>query len=466
MTRASLRLEYEAQVTPLHDLADPMRLDGLTPEAIARAMHAARRQLCQVFKNQTPEPQRTRNFKRTRAVYGDPVGPSVEFLRRQGRTWEQIIESASRPGRSPRETRAHVTLGRLHMVAAPLPLRSIQTRAVEIPMARPLGTSAQTMNSAPILLIDMQTEEGIVGRAYLFCYTRMAPGLIAAVLTDIADALHGERIAPVDFSSRLPQRYRLLGAPGIVRMALAGFDVACWDALSLAAGLPLASYIGSQPRPILAYNSNGLGFMPPERAADEAEALLEQGFRAVKLRLGRPTAEQDLAVVRAVRRRLPDNVALMVDYNQALDGEGLFWIEEPTRHDDYAGCARIAAALATPVQIGENFAGPPAMAAALAAGACDYVMPDLERIGGVTGWQRASAIASAIGIEMSSHIFPEVSAHLLAATPTCHWLEYVDWAAPILAEPLRIVDGMAQVPNRRGTGVSWDEDAIKRYGIA
>jgi mandelate racemase len=342
------------------------------------------------------------------------------------------------------------------MVAAPLTLRSIQTRAVEVPMARPLGTNAQTMNSAPIVLIDMQTEEGIVGRAYLFCYTRMAPGLIAAVLTDIADALHGERIAPVDFSSRLPQRYRLLGAQGIVRVALAGFDVACWDALSLAVGLPLSSYIGSQPRPILAYNGNGLDFMPPEQAA----------------------AEQDLAVVRAVRRRLPDNVALMVDYNQALtvteairrgqalDGEGLFWIEEPTRHDDYAGCARIAAALATPVQIGENFAGPPAMAAALAAGACDYVMPDLERIGGVTGWQRAAAITSAVGIEMSSHIFPEVSAHLLAATPTCHWLEYVDWAAPILAEPLRIVDGMAQMPNRQGTGVSWDEDAIKHYGVA
>jgi hypothetical protein len=111
MTRASLRLEYEAQVTALHDLADPMRLDGLTPEAIARAMHAARRQLCQVFKNQTPEPQRTRNFKRTRAVYGDPVGPSVEFLRRQGRTWEQIIESASRPGRSPRENPRSCNIG-------------------------------------------------------------------------------------------------------------------------------------------------------------------------------------------------------------------------------------------------------------------------------------------------------------------------------------------------------------------
>lgn len=364
------------------------------------------------------------------------------------------------------------------MATAVLTLHSIRARAVDVPMARPLGTSAQTMRTAPILLIDLQCKEDVVGRAYLFCYARMAPGLIATVLDDIAEALRGARIAPVDFAQRLLQRYRLLGAQGVVRMALAGFDVACWDALSQAAGLPLAGYIGSQLRPIPAYNSNGLGLMPPEQAADEAEALLEGGFRAVKLRLGHPTAEQDLAVVRAVRRRLPEAVALMADYNQALtvteairrgralDGEGLTWIEEPVRHDDYAGCARIAGALATPVQIGENFAGPPAMAAALAAGACDYVMPDLERIGGVTGWQRAAALAAAAGIEMSSHIFPEVSAHLLAATPTCHWLEYVDWAAPILAEPMRIVDGMAVVSDRPGTGIAWNEDAVARYLIA
>jgi hypothetical protein len=87
----------------LRGRADAMRRDGLTPEAVARAMHAARRQLCQVFKEQTPEPQRSRIFERTRAVYGDPLGPSVEFLRLQGRSWEQIIEAASRPGRSPLE---------------------------------------------------------------------------------------------------------------------------------------------------------------------------------------------------------------------------------------------------------------------------------------------------------------------------------------------------------------------------
>jgi mandelate racemase len=103
------------------------------------------------------------------------------------------------------------------------------------------------------------------------------------------------------------------------------------------------------------------------------------------------------------------------------------------------------------------------MEAALAAGACDYVMPDLERIGGVTGWMRAAALASAHGVEMSTHLFPEVSAHLLAVTPTAHWLEYVDWAAPILREPIAIVGGHAVIPERPGHGMAWDEEAVERY---
>jgi mandelate racemase len=345
-------------------------------------------------------------------------------------------------------------------------------------MARPLGTSAQTIRTAPLLLIDLETEEGVTGRAYLFCYTKAAAAGIAHMLADAVDAVKGDRVAPLEIAAKLARRYRLIGVQGIVRMALAGLDVACWDALALKAGLPLVSYLGATPRSIPAYNSNGLGLVAPEQAADEAEELLAGGFRAVKLRLGRSEPKQDLAAVRAVRRRLPDGVALMVDYNQALtvaeaiarggalDGEGLYWIEEPIRHDDYSGNAAITRALKTPIQIGENFSGPHAMATAIAAGASDYVMPDLERIGGITGWQRAAALAMAAGIEMSSHLFPEVSAHLLAGTPTCHWLEYVDWAAPLLQEPLRIEDGLALVPERPGTGLVWDQAAVARFRMA
>ena len=261
-------------------------------------------------------------------------------------------------------------------------------------------------------------------------------------------------------------------------MAMAGFDVACWDALALAAGKPLASYLGASPRPIRAYNSNGLGLATPDALAREAEDMLTEGLKGIKLRLGYPTLAEDLAAVRTLKKLLPGDVALMVDYNQALtvaeglargralDAEGgLTWIEEPIRHDDYRGCAELARTLATPIQIGENFSTPHAMQAALDAGACDYVMPDLERIGGVTGWMRAAALAQARGVEMSTHLFPEVSAHLMAATPTGHWLEYVDWAAPVLREPARIVDGAVMPSERPGNGLDWDEDAVRRYRL-
>lgn len=357
-----------------------------------------------------------------------------------------------------------------------LTLRGIRSVPVNVPMRRPLGTSADTIGAAPLLLIELETEEGVTGRSYLFCYLPAAGPAIARILDAALEMIRRDPVQPADIQAKLQGRFRLIGVQGIVRMALAGIDAAAWDALALAAGLPLATMLGSGPKRIAAYNSNGLGIgATPDELADEAESLLEDGFRAVKLRLGRPTLEADLAAVRAVRRRLPDGVALMVDYNQALglaeavrrgralDGEGLAWIEEPIRHDDYDGAARLARELATPVQIGENFSGPAAMLTALAAKACDCVMPDLERIGGVTGWQRAAGIAAAAGIEMSSHLFPEVSAHLLAATPTCHWLEYMDWAAPILREPLRIVDGYAVVPDRPGSGLDWDQEAVARF---
>jgi mandelate racemase len=148
---------------------------------------------------------------------------------------------------------------------------------------------------------------------------------------------------------------------------------------------------------------------------------------------------------------------------RSLELEGIAWFEEPIRHDDLAGNARIAAAGTIPLQLGENFNGVEAMAAAILAAACHLVMPDLARIGGVTGWMHAAGLAAAHGIPMSSHLFPEVSAHLLAATPTAHWLEYVAWAESIIQEPLRVVDGMAIVPDRPGTGMVWEELAIERY---
>jgi mandelate racemase len=364
------------------------------------------------------------------------------------------------------------------MSAQPLTFRALRVVAVEVPMRFALGTSAATVRAAPLLLVDLETEEGVSGRAYQFCYLPAAAGAITTMLADASSALKGDAVAPLGVWNKLARRYTLIGVQGVVRMAMSLIDVACWDALAIAAGLPLVKLLGGTPRAVRAYNSNGLGLMAPQAVADEAEKLLEGGFRAVKLRLGYPTLEADLAAVRAVRGRVPADVAIMTDYNQALsvqeairrgralDGEGVYWIEEPVRHGDFAGCARIARELATPVQLGENFSQLYDMARALAARASDFVMPDLERIGGVSGWQQASALACASGVDMSSHLYPEVSAHLLAVTPTAHWLEYVDWANAILAEPLRVINGAVEIPERPGNGLVWNEDAVRKYRMA
>jgi mandelate racemase len=363
------------------------------------------------------------------------------------------------------------------MTPPSLTFHSVHSIAVEVPTTYALGTSRGVITKAPLLLIDLETEEGITGRSYLWGYFPAAVSAITKILEEVARTVKGERLAPVDLWSRLSERFALIGVQGIVRMAMAGFDVAAWDALAIAAGRPLATLLGSTPKRIPAYNSCGLGLMSPAQLADEAEKLLAGGFRAVKLRLGYPTLKEDLVALDAVRKRLGSEIAVMVDYNQALslvqalergralDQQGIYWLEEPIRHDDYAGNARLVRELKTPIQIGENFSESSAMAAALAAGAADYVMPDLERIGGVTGWLRAAGLAATHRIEMSSHLYPEVSAHLLAATPTCHFLEYMDWADKILAEPLEIVDGFAIVPQRPGNGLVWDKKAVEKYRI-
>ena len=357
-----------------------------------------------------------------------------------------------------------------------LEVRTLRVRPVLVPMRLPLQTSTGAISIAPLVLLDLETTAGITGRAYLFAIGRPFLKPIVALCEAMGEMLKGDPVAPFELERKLRQKHTLLGVHNIVLFAMAGIDMAAWDAYSQSLGQPLVKVLGGTPRAVRAYNSKGLGIMPLKPLAKEAEALVKEGFSAVKLRLGRADAKDDLAALQAVKKAIGPDITLMCDFNQGLtvndailrgrmldDEGGLHWIEEPTRADDFDGNARIAAELATPVQIGENFMGPEQMAQALAAGACDYVMPDAQRIGGVTGWMRAAALAQGAGLEMSSHLFPEVSRHLLAVTPTCHWLEYVDWADPVLEDPVRIKDSYALTPSGPGVGMKWDEKAVRKY---
>jgi mandelate racemase len=234
--------------------------------------------------------------------------------------------------------------------------------------------------------------------------------------------------------------------------------------------------LGGSVGKIRTYNTNGLWLIPQEKLAEEARSLVAEGnFSAIKIRLGRPQLEDDIKAIDSVRQAVGNHIQLMSDFNQGqslqdallrmhgLDDQGLYWFEEPVVFDKYAQSAQLARELKTPISIGENIYGPRSFFDAVQAKAADVYMPDLMRIGGVTGWMRAAAIAGAAGLPLSSHLYPEVSAHLLRASESADWLEYRDWGNPIIAEPFQVTDGHAVVPDRLGNGIEWDEAAVKKY---
>jgi mandelate racemase len=364
------------------------------------------------------------------------------------------------------------------MARVQLTLKSIRARPVVVPLKRPVVSKVGLFQDWPLILIDLYTNEGVVGHSYLEPYLKQSARYIVPAIEDLAEAAKGQPLAPFDAYRRGVGSLHLIGREGVSLIAISGLDMAAWDALAKAAGMPLAVFLGGTVGPVPAYNSNGLWLTPLGKLAAEAAALVgEGGFTGLKLRLGREKLADDLSAIAAVREGAGAEVKLMCDFNQglslgdalvrchALDDQGLYWFEEPTTYDNIPGYAQLARELETPVQLGENFYGPRLLYQAILAGAGDYVMPDLMRIGGVTGWLRAAAITSAAGIPMSTHLYPEMAAHLMRVTDTAHWLEWQDWADPILSEPFKRNQGHLMVPEKPGQGIDWDEKAVAKFAL-
>jgi mandelate racemase len=359
------------------------------------------------------------------------------------------------------------------MVSAALTFKSIRARPVVLKLKRPVTARIGAFSDWPLILIDLQTEEGIVGRSYLEPYSVKAMRYLVPALQDFGEMLKGQRVAPLALYQLASKSLHFVGYAGMSMIAVAGLDMAAWDALAKAADMPLCVLLGGSVGAVKAYNSNGLWLKEPKAVAAEAIELREEGgFTGLKLRLGRERLRDDLATVEAVRNAVGEDMQLMVDFNQglpldeamvrcrAIDDLGLAWIEEPIVYDNFDGYTKLAADLRTPLQLGENFYGPRDLQRALQARACDYVMPDFMRIGGVTGWLRAAAIAGAAGVPISTHLYPEVGAHVMRVTETAHWLEWQDWADPILQRPYAVKNGSVEIPDVPGIGLEWDEDAV------
>ena len=356
-----------------------------------------------------------------------------------------------------------------------LTLTGIVARPVVLQLARPIVARIATIMEWPVILVDLHTAEGIVGRSYLEPYTVRTMKYLVPAVQDLGEVLRGRPVCPSELFHLARKSLHFVGYAGMSMIAVSAIDMAAWDALAKAANMPLCVLLGGSVGRVPAYNSNGLWLKDPAELAEEAVALREEGgFNALKLRLGRNRPRDDLRAIESVRRAMGDDAHLMADFNQGLsraealqrchmiDGAGLAWIEEPLVYEDLEGHAQLAAQIDTPVQIGENFYGPRDMQAAIERRACDLVMPDFMRIGGVTGWLRAAAIAGTAGVPMSTHLYPEVAAHVMRVTESAHWLEWQDWINPLLQSPYRVIDGALEIPDVPGVGLEWNEEAVAR----
>ena len=349
-------------------------------------------------------------------------------------------------------------------------IERFNVRTIRVPMRPPHQTASGTVAESPLVLTDVVLDDGTVGHSVTFTYTPAALHPTAELVRNLGELVRGELLAPAEIEQKLARRFRMLGTQGLVGMALSALDMALWDAQARLGGMSLARLLGAGERTMPAYGA--VGYDGEVQSAHVAEEWARRGFKGVKAKIGYPTVAEDLAVIRAMRSAVGPNVAIMVDYNQSLtpadavqrmrvlDQEGLTWVEEPTLAHDYAGHAQVAREAQTPIQSGENWWGTLDLQHAMDAQASDYLMLDVMKIGGVTGWMRGASLAQARNLRVSSHLWPEISSQLLAATPTAHWLEYADWWNEVIRDPLVVRDGMTEISGVLGSGIEWNERAI------
>ena len=354
---------------------------------------------------------------------------------------------------------------------------ALRTTALHLPLPKPIMSGLGELRSVGVVLVHLETDQGVVGENLVFTLNNKRLAVLDEMVRSLAPLIVGEDPQfGTRFWSRAWTDINFVGHKGVPVMGISAIDGALWDARGKLAGLPLHRLIGAQRATVPTYASAGLWLSStiPELEA-EAEGFVAAGFRAVKMRLGKPTAAEDAERVRAVRAAIGPSVALMADANQQLTVDrairlgrrleefDLTWFEEPLPAYDLEGVARVAAALDTPVASGETEYTRYGFRQMLELKSADVLMPDLQRVGGVTEFLRVGHMADAFDVPVSSHLFPEMSVHVLAALSNATWLEHMPWFAPLYQEALELRDGEAVVPERPGWGFTFNPVAIKRY---
>jgi L-alanine-DL-glutamate epimerase-like enolase superfamily enzyme len=270
------------------------------------------------------------------------------------------------------------------------------------------------------------------------------------------------------------------GPGGIFTLALSALDIACWDLRGKAEGQSVCALLGGLRQRVPTYASGALMRPHPiDYLAKAGPRLRDMGFRQMKMQCGsEATVAASVERVRVMREAIGPDVDLMCDINQLwsvnqaieigrrIEPYHLFWLEDPTAHDDFTGLARIADALTAPIAAGEYHYGIVPFRHMLEARSIDIVMIDLLRAGGITQWMKIAGMAEAFNLPVVSHLIPEFHVHLVAAIPNGLTVEYMPWTLPLFEETPKLEAGHLVVPAKPGLGLSFDQAVLKRFQVA
>jgi L-talarate/galactarate dehydratase len=356
----------------------------------------------------------------------------------------------------------------------------VTTRALRTPADNPLvvGLPAPT-DTREFVTLELGTDQGAVGLGLTFFGGALTPALKTAV-DELARLTIGEDPTQVEaITAKLRRAAGSSGPGGIFTLALSAVDIACWDLKGKATGQSVCALLGGLRDRVATYASGALMRPHPiDYLAKAGPRLRDLGFRQMKMQCGsEPTVAASVERVRVMRESIGPDIDLMCDINQLwsvnqaievgrrIEPYHLFWLEDPTTHDDYPGMARIADALTTPIAAGEYHYGIVPFRHLLEARSIDIVMIDLLRVGGITQWMKVAGMAEAFNLPVVSHLVPEIHVHLVAAIPNGLTVEYMPWTLALYEQTPPIERGQLVVPTKPGLGLAFDQAAMKRYQI-
>ncbi len=352
---------------------------------------------------------------------------------------------------------------------------AVETRPVKVTLPTPIGSALGQIHSFGCVLVSVRTESGIVGENLVFTLNDRRTKVLRQMVDELADLVIGRDAGLIaDFWARAWKDINFLGHTGVTVVGVSALDGALWDAVGKAAGLPIHRMLGGAKTRVPTYHSGGLWLSYSiDELVEEAHRFIAQGFKAMKMRLGSPDPRTDYARARALREAIGPDIKLMADANQGqteaqairlgrmLEEIDLTWFEEPLPAYDLEGLARVSAALDTPIASGETEYTRYGFRRMLDLRSADILMPDLQRVGGVSEFIRVGHMAESHDVPVSSHLFPETSLQVLGALSNSIFVEYMPWFSELYNEKIEFADGEALVPQRPGWGFTFDQDRIR-----